>query len=83
MLVALNRRLSDSIPYIREIIRPHVVYMACKYLVTTQLYIDSGIKLSDLWEGIEPSESIEAELQATMLGSKLPKPAQEETLSTE
>ena len=48
--LALMRRMDYKLPYMFETIRPLKVYEACKYLVTTPLYIQEGITLSHEWK---------------------------------
>jgi hypothetical protein len=50
--LALMRRMEYKRPYMFESIRPAKVYDACRYLVTTPLYMDESIQLSDDWKNI-------------------------------
>jgi len=47
--VQLMRRMSYSVPYMEERIRPRKFYEAVKYLMTTELYIKEGVTLCDDW----------------------------------
>ena len=49
--VKLMRRMMYRAPYMYETIRPAKVYKAAKYLVTTELYQEEGVELSEDWSG--------------------------------
>jgi len=50
--LALMRKLQYKHPYLFETIRPDKVYNACKYLVSTPVYQDEEIQLSEEWKSI-------------------------------
>ncbi|KAK3926549.1 Secretory phospholipase A2 receptor [Frankliniella fusca] len=49
IIVKLQRRMEDKIPYIYEVIRPHKVYQAAEYLTKTEVYIKHNITLDPQW----------------------------------
>ena len=64
--LALMRKLEYKHPYIFETVRPDKVYSACKYLITTPVYKEEGITLSEEWENISSPVCFQE--------SELPKP---------
>jgi len=50
--LALMRRMDFKTPYMFETVRPAKIYNACKYLVTTPVYIKEGVALSDSWKDL-------------------------------
>jgi hypothetical protein len=50
--LALMRRMDFKTPYMFETVRPAKIYNACKYLVTTPVYIKEGVTLSDSWKDL-------------------------------
>ncbi|KAK3917548.1 DNA-binding transcriptional regulator NtrC [Frankliniella fusca] len=49
IIVKLQKRMQDKIPYINEVIRPHKVYKAAEYLTSTEMYMKHNIKLDSQW----------------------------------
>ncbi len=47
--VKLMRRMRDKTPYMWEKVRPHAVYQAAKYLISTPAYQEENVGLSEKW----------------------------------
>jgi len=54
--VQLMRRMKYRSPYMYETIRPHKVYMAAQYLMSSELYISQNITLSEDWRYFEEGQ---------------------------